>query len=437
MRSRPKVAPIAGLENVVQSMRLTPGSYGWLSALCMSRALSSTWFVAYSAVLPITQAAWGLSSREAGLIQSAFQLGFLISTFLVGFISDYYGAKRAYLGSSIALGASAFVFAVCAQGFWSAFCLHAITGLCAGGTYSPALAMVKDHVGAEQRGRAMGLMLASSNASYALCLAVAAVGLKFFDWRVALCVVAGMPIVACPAALAAMHGTPNMIHPRPPDERAFAAVGAVIRERRSMLSILGYAFHNWELLGMWTWLPAFIAAAMTLHDPSMSHAFSISLGLSALTYVTNIGGSIVGGIMADRWGRTETILIWSCTSIVLSTSIGWLIALPVPIVVALACLCNFGAIADSATHSTVLAEGVPSRMVGIAYSVRSVLGFGAGALSPLLFGTVLDLAGSSSGTTDAFAWGLAWTTLGVVGLAGPLATWRLHQMVKLGRTSPV
>ena len=83
-------------------MRLAPGSTVWLAALCSSRVLSATWFVAYSAVLPLTQAAWGLSGREAGMIQAAFHFGYLTSLFIVGFIADHYGAKRAYLVTGIA-----------------------------------------------------------------------------------------------------------------------------------------------------------------------------------------------------------------------------------------------------------------------------------------------------------------------------------------------
>ena len=87
-------------------MRFPPGSAAWLAALCSSRVLSATWFVAYSAVLPLTQAAWGLSGKEAGMIQASFHLGYLTSLFIVGFIADHYGAKRAYLVTGIAAWSS-------------------------------------------------------------------------------------------------------------------------------------------------------------------------------------------------------------------------------------------------------------------------------------------------------------------------------------------
>src|SRR5689334_4075039 len=62
-----------------KSISLKAGTPGWLAALCSSRLLAATWFVAYSAVLPLTQAEWGLSGREAGMVQAAFHLGYLLS----------------------------------------------------------------------------------------------------------------------------------------------------------------------------------------------------------------------------------------------------------------------------------------------------------------------------------------------------------------------
>jgi MFS family permease len=75
----------------------------------------------------------------------------------------------------------------------------------------------------------------------------------------------------------------------------------------------------------------------------------------------------------------------------------------------------------------VLAESVPPHYVGVAYSVRSVIGFGAGVVSPVVFGLALDLAGGGKASSDAFAWGIAWSTLGAAALFGPLATWQLQR----------
>jgi MFS family permease len=402
---------------------LIAGSGPWLAALCTSRVLAASWFVAYSAVLPHTQQAWGLSAREAGMIQAAFHLGYLCSLFIVGFIADHYGAKRAYIATGVAACASPWSFVLFADGFASALWLHAFTGLCQGGTYTPALALINDHVARERRGRAMGYLIAGSSAGYAIALGVAAAALRLTDWRGALGAIAVLPVVSWLLGVAVLRGTPNIVHARPAGESLLASLPAVWRNRRGMLSIWGYTFHNWELLGLWAWLPAFLTAALLAHGMSGGAA----LIFAALTYVANIGGSIVGGTMADRWGRTKTLLAWSCTSLAISFSIGWLVNLPIALLVALACVYNFAAIADSSTHSTVLAESVAPHYLGVAYAVRSVVGFGAGVVSPVVFGWALDLAGGARASADPFAWGIAWSTLGIGGLAGPLATWRLHR----------
>lgn len=409
-----------------------PGSALWLAGLCASRALAASWFVAWSAVLPQAQAAWALSAKQAGLVQSAFHFGYLASLFLVGFYADRSGAKRAHLASGVAGAASPLLFVAFADGFWSALWLHALTGLTQGGAYTPVIALVSEHVGPKRRGRAIGWFIASSSAGYALCLGAAALALQFTGWRGALAAVAALPFAAWLLALATLRATPNRVHPRPAGESALAALPALWRNRRGMLSIWGYSFHNWELLGLWAWLPAFLAAALGAQGANPGEAAALALGFAALTYLANIAGSAVGGTMADRWGRTQTILLWSSVSLALSFSIGWMIALPVALLVALACLYNFAAIADSATHSTVLAESVPARNLGVAYALRSLIGFGAGVASPFVFGWALDLAGGGRGSADALAWGVAWTTLGIGALGGPIATWKLHRLARAG-----
>jgi MFS family permease len=405
-----------------------PGSGRWLAALCASRVLSAAWFVAYSAVLPLVREDWGLSARDAGAIQGAFHLGYLTSLFLVGFIADYFGAKRAYLVTGVAGFLSPLAFVLFVDGFWSALWLHALTGLTQGGFYTPVLALVNEHVGRERRGRAMGMMIAASSAGYALALGVAGFVVSFAGWRAALGAIAAMPLASWLLGLAATRTTPNTVHARPAGHTLLASIPAVLRNRKGMLSVWGYTFHSWELLGLWAWMPAFLTAALVAQGSGAAEAAAAGVSLSALTYVANIGGSITGGVMSDRWGRTQTILLWSSISLLLSFAIGWMIALPVALLVAVACLYNFAGIADSSVHSTVIAESVPPHILGAAYAVRSVVGFGTGVISPVVFGWALDLAGGGKMSGEPFAWGVAWATLGLGGLLGPLATWRLQKL---------
>ena len=65
-----------------------------------------------------------MTAWQAGLIQSACHVGFLISLFCLGFLSDRYGARRIYLASSLAAVISTLLFAFFANGFWSRLLLY-------------------------------------------------------------------------------------------------------------------------------------------------------------------------------------------------------------------------------------------------------------------------------------------------------------------------
>src|SRR3546814_18515262 len=76
----------------------------------------------------------------------------------------------------------------------------------------------------------------------------------------------------------------------------------------------------------------------------------------------------------------------------LSLVIGWSTALPTTVVLVLAFLYGFAAPRDSGVLSTAMADAVPAGHLGRLLALRSILGFGAGALSPLPFGSLLALA---------------------------------------------
>jgi MFS family permease len=114
------------------------------------------------------------------------------------------------------------------------------------------------------------------------------------------------------------------------------------------------------------------------------------------------------------------MLLMGLGSIVCSFTIGWLVAAPLWIVVAVGVVYHFAGIGDSPVYSTAITEVVSPRYIGAAYSLRSVAGFGAGVISPALFGLVLDRFQGGATGTDPLAWGLAFGSLGLGGLLGPL-----------------
>jgi MFS family permease len=389
-------------------------------------------FTAWSAVLPLLRTDWQISAWQAGMVQSAYHVGFLISLFSVGFLSDRHGARRIYLLSGIAAVASGLMFALLADGFVSALLLYGLTGLCSGGSYTPGLAIVVQQV-RQRQGRALGCYLAAASLGYAIGLFIASAMIPLASWRGAFVVTACCPLLGMVLGWWALRDVPNIVHALADGHSDRRRLLEVLRNKPAMLSIWGYTFHAWELLGLWAWLPAFLAAAAIVGGVAGTQAASLGATLSALTYLAAVVGSVLGGSLSDRFGRTAVTLLMSLASLACSFTFGWMIGLPMFLIVAVAGFYNVTGVADSSIHSTTLTELTDPRYLGAAYSLRSVLGFGAGAISPWVFGLVLDWGRASAGLPDHVVWGLAWSTLGLGGLLGPVAVWRLRRMPEATR----
>lgn len=401
----------------------------WLLQLCLARTGFALINTAYAALIPLLRPAWQMSASEAGLVQSAWHAGYIGSLIVASQLSGHYGAKRTFLGMGYAATLSALAFALGADSFASAFVLYGLAGLCAGGSYVPGLTLISERFPPATRGRAMGAYIAAASLGYAIALpgtvglAESLLGGQLTD--AFLLAAAGSLGGQVLAALTLRASENRRI---PPVDRnrllSTASLRWLWRSSAARRSILAYSFHAWELLGMWAWLPAYLTAAAiargngdTLIDGAIAGA-----GLAALSHLASTAGSLAGGICSDRWGREKVILALSLASIACSLGFGWLFAAPLPWLVGLALVYNLSAVGDSAIHSATLSEVIPPEHLATAYSLRSLLGFGLGAISPWLFGTVLDHLQAR----PSFAWGVAWSLLGAVALCGPYQTWRLE-----------
>lgn len=101
-------------------------------------------------------------------------------------------------------------------------------------------------------------------------------------------------------------------------------------------------------------------------------------------------------------------------STVCSFSFGWLLAWPASVVVTVGAIYGFTALGDSPVLSAALTEAVRPAYLGSALALRSFVGFGAGAVAPLVFGMVLDATNAEGGTPS--NWGWAFVSLGIGGL---------------------
>jgi MFS family permease len=76
--------------------------------------------------------------------------------------------------------------------------------------------------------------------------------------------------------------------------------------------------------------------------------------------------------------------------------------------------------ATSAVRLTTIMCVAEAASSGSTMAVYSFIGFTSAFLAPLVFGVTLDLGGGNQST---FAWGLAFTSIGIFGVLAPGVRW--------------
>jgi len=399
---------------------MTAGGPAWLFAISVSRVGAYMIYIAYAATLPVLQREWHLSGTGAGSIASAFQLAYAVSLMASSELADRIGARRVFLIGTVASTVATVAFAAFARDYWSGLVLYAVLALTLGGTYTTGIMLVAENVPTARRGGAMGWFIAGHSLGLALALAVTGVALPLGGYVMAFWLLAVGPLVGGGVAWVAIRSTPNVVTPRVGAPRFGPAV---LKNRPAMLVTAGYTLHSWELLGMWAWTPAFLAACFVASGTELTRGAGLGAYIVALFHVTGTLASVVAGVLADRLGRTPVIFMMASASAVCSLTFGWLLDAPLGLVIVVGLVYGFTALGDSPIYSTAITEVVPAAYRGSALALRSLLGYGAGAAAPLAFGAILDWHGGSS----VAGWGWAFVSLGIAGIGAVLCVLLLHR----------
>jgi len=400
-----------------------------LRTVFFARILLFLPFMTVAGCVPVLMEAWQIGAAKVSSIVSGFYFAYAFSLLGFSWLGGRVGAKRAVTLSAWATALSCGAFALWARDYTSSLIFYSLVGLCQGGIYTPLIMLFRENAPPERLGMTIGALIASTSVGYAASIGLTGLALGLSGWRAAFLVTGTMPVAGTLVLLIAIRTLPNVIHPRTAD-------GGLWRQLRvnasARLLLLGYTFHSWEVIGMWTWAPALIAASFALSGESTLAATQSSAYFITAMHLVAAFAAFTMGRLSDRLGR-RTLLIWSAAvATAFSFGIGWLVDLTPYLIASVVIVYSFFALGDSPVLSTAMAERVDPGSLGAILAVRSMAGFAAGAISPVVVGWVIDGLRAAQ-STDTLIWGAAFALLGIGGLLATVFALRLPESDRQSR----
>jgi MFS family permease len=382
-------------------------------ALCVAEVLTMAGVFAFPALLPTFVGEWGLSKTEAGWIAGVYFAAYAVTAPPVLALTDRLDARRIYLGGALLAMGSAAGFALFAQGFWTALLFRALAGASLAATYLPGLRVLMDRYRGPRPSRALSFYTSSFSLGTALSFLLAGEIAPAFGWRIAFAATAAAALLA---AFVPLWLSP--VRPEPPEAPArLLDFRPVLANRRALAYVLGYGVHCWELFAMRSWLVAFLAFSLSLQSSDTIIGWLSPTSVATASGLVAMAASIGGNELCLRFGRRRVITFVMLVSALCAAGFGF--AAPLAYVMVTALALAYAAIIqlDSAALTAGAVEsGLPGQR-GATLAVHGLVGFGCAGVGPLVLGMALDITGGGLNTSS---WGLAFASLALVSLLGPL-----------------
>ena len=352
---------------------------------------------------------WRLSYAEAGLMASAYSIGYMLAAPILTTLTDRLDGRRILILGSLLNALGTIGFGLLADGMVSAMLLWAITGIGFAGSYMPGLKALTDRLDPGESSRSLTFYTSAFSfgvgLSFLVCLLVA----DAFGWRLAF-VLTGLPPLIM--TYVAWSLTPLMPAPR---AGPLLHLAPALRNRAALGYSFAYGWHCFELYGVRTWLVAFWGFVAANGGAPLG-----AVAVSALFTALAMPASIVGNELALKLGRHRAITFVMLLSAAVGLAIGFTAGLSPWLTLLLMLVYAFTVPGDSGALTSGMAAAADVRFRGASMAVHSTIGFGFTAVGGWLVGVALDAAG---GVSQPHAWTLAFAAMSAAAAMGPLCLW--------------
>ncbi|MCX5823691.1 MAG: MFS transporter [Deltaproteobacteria bacterium] len=380
---------------------------GWLMAICIGRIFMYMNFMVYAACLPLLKSEWGMSATQAGSIASGFSICYAASLAVASWLADHFGARRIFVLSAVISTATSLVFGFFARDYVTTLLFYSLIGVTQGGVYTPGIVLMAERFPVVRRGSAVGWFIASTSLGFASSLAVSGLLIALGGYKFAFLGTGILPSAGALILWITLRRTPNVVH----DRSTGISLTAVLKNERNVRSLVA--------------APAFLAASLVFSGTASIQSAELAAYCVAAMHIVGAVASPTMGHLSDLLGRRTVLTGLGAAGAVLSMIFGWLIAAPLPILVGLMLIYGFVVIGDSPVLSAAITEVVAPNRLGSVLAIRSLLGFGAGAVSPVAFGLVLDYL--RFGDHVASPWGPAFMVFAIGGFGATWYAWRFRR----------
>lgn len=336
-------------------------------------------------LFPLLKTAFGVGYGELGLLLSALFLTSGLCQTPAGFLVDRIGAARV-LGVGLACLGCGAILASMAPSYLAMLPAAILIGL-GNSVFHPAdYAILGHHVAPQRMARAFSVHTLGGTIGWAIAPVLVAGIAALASWRMALlfsgCLGLGFAVLVF--VNRTLLETPA--HRRPADLSAGAAMAGHLRVFASgpiLLCFLFFALQATSFIALQGFMPL-----------SLNQLFGLDM-VAATATVTffmlgSATGTMAGGVMADRSGRHQRIIVGGLALAAAILALIGQVALPTPLLLALVALA--GALSGATTPSrdmlvrAAAPPGASGKVFGFVYS-----GLDLGAtLTPAVVGSLLD-----------------------------------------------
>lgn len=346
-------------------------------------------FATFVASIPLIENEWGLINTEVGAISGVYFLGYVLGAIILIPISDKYSAKYTLFFAVCASSFSHIAFSFFAEGILSALFLRFISGIAFSAIYVIGQKIIGQNVLPESRGSSIGLYVTGFYAGGGISLLLAGYLLTLFSWKIVYLLVSLVSLVSVLLALVFIIKT-NLL----PTNRGSALLNLkVLLNKKLFTASFSYAMHAWELYIMRMWFPVFISYLYVRSGLDINSSAAIASVVVGIISIIASFTPFVGASFSDGKNRAKVAIGILIASSIFSILIGLTVFLPLFFAIIIGFIWTLFVGSDSAIYTTLITENAKQDELGSSLAIHTIFAFGTAAISPLVFGIILDVFG--------------------------------------------